>query len=47
MATHYNLVSTSIGGTDDFKVEEMLKIDGNHESIVDCVFITKDREAVL
>lgn len=47
IATHYNLVSTSIGGTDDFKVEEMLKIDGNHESIVDCVFITKDREAVL
>ncbi|PWZ82723.1 nitroreductase, partial [Staphylococcus pseudintermedius] len=35
------------GGTDDFKVEEMLKIDGNHESIVDCVFITKDREAVF
>lgn len=47
MATHYDLVSTSIGGTDDFKVEEMLKIDGNHESVVDCVFITKDREAIL
>lgn len=47
MATHYNLVSTSIGGTDDFKVEEMLKIDGINESLVDCLFITKDRTPIL
>lgn len=47
MATHYNLVSTSIGGTDDFKVENMLKIDGTNESLVHCIFITNDRKPVL
>lgn len=42
MATKYNLVSTFIGGTDDFEVEKMLNIDGNQESLVNCLFITKD-----
>ncbi|MCY7192188.1 SagB/ThcOx family dehydrogenase [Streptococcus gallolyticus] len=42
VATKYNLVSTFIGGTDDFKVEKVLGIDGVNESLVNCLFITKD-----
>ncbi|ARJ51432.1 SagB/ThcOx family dehydrogenase [Staphylococcus lutrae] len=44
MATEYNLVSTYMGGTDDFKVETLLGVDGKNESLINCLFITKDVE---
>lgn len=44
MATKYHLVSTYFGGTDDYAVEKLLSIDGRRESLVNCIFVSKEGE---
>ncbi|WP_251423549.1 SagB/ThcOx family dehydrogenase [Lactococcus muris] len=44
MATKYHLVSTYFGGVDDYEVEKILSVDGKRESLVNCLFISKEGE---